>query len=63
MSEALEKLIRTDASAEAGYDLGVEEERAAVVKYLRDKADGCADGFWRNMINLWASKIEKGEHK
>lgn len=37
-------------------------ERAAVVKYLYQRADSIADPFWRSTVQGWVGVIEAGEH-
>jgi hypothetical protein len=48
--------------ASFGARAGRAAERAAVVKYLRKRAESCADAFWRDAVNNWALVIEHGEH-
>jgi hypothetical protein len=52
-----------------GYETGKSEERAAVVKWLRQEAEAAAQtytvqaGEWANRIDALADNIECGEHR
>lgn len=52
-----------------GYETGKAEERAAVVKWLREEAEAAAQTFtvqageWANRIDGLAGDIERGEHR
>lgn len=68
MASLHENVSRARAAHAEGHETGREEERAAVVKWLRkiqsyhERAGQCADQLTLACAKQWADHVERGEH-